>query len=114
MQYSEDYEGIGRYLRESQELRTELHRRAEMGLNIARALAPVLNHATHDRVPGALKASGHVTDDGLDDIHHDRMQLSIVFDPDPGYGAAATFPHRHPNPSARDYLTAAIPIIERG
>lgn len=114
MDYTPDYEGIGRYLRESPDLRNELHRRAELGLTVARALAPVQRHATRDRVPGTLKASGHVVDDGLDDVHHDRMQISVVFDPEPGYGAAATFPKRHPNPNAADYLRAAIPIIERG
>jgi hypothetical protein len=114
LKYTEDYESIGRYLRESPELRAELHRRAELGLTIARALAPVLKHPTHDRVPGALKASGRVTDDGLADAGHDRMQVSIEFGPEQGYGAAATFPKRHPDPTAKDYLIAAIPMIERG
>ena len=115
MQYTPDYDGISRYLRQSPDLRTELHRRGQLGLTVARALAPVLKSPTHDRVPGELKASGHVEDgDVSDSAKHDRMVVEVVFGPEQGYGAAATFPHRHPNPNAADYLRAAIPIIERG
>lgn len=115
MRYDPDRRGIGDYLKFDPELKVELARRAELGLAVARALAPVLKHPQRDRVPGELKGSGHVEDDGVGGFHHDRMQLSVVFDPFQGYGAAATFPHRrHPDPTARDYLLAAIPMIERG
>jgi hypothetical protein len=114
MRYTPDEAGTGRYLREDPALRAELHRRGELGLTVARALAPRLKAPRRDRIPGALAASGQITDDGLGGIHHDRMQLSVTVDVAPGYAAAATFPKKHPDPTARDYLLAAIPIIEKG
>lgn len=116
MRYDPDYAGIAAYLREDPELKAELRRRAEMGLSVARALAPRLKRPSRDRVRGELAASGEVTDDGIGGIHHDRMQLSVTFDVPQGYAAAATWPHRgHTrDPAAKDYLVAAIPIIERG
>jgi hypothetical protein len=111
--YTPDYSGIGEYLKTDPELRAELHRRAEMGLTVARALAPRLQQPRAGRVPGALAASGHVTDDGLDEAKHDRMQLSVVFTVE--YAAAATYRfRRNPDHLARAYLVAAIPIIEQG
>lgn len=103
--YDPDYAGIAGYLREDPELRAELYRRAEMGLTVARALAP--------RRTGALAASGHVTDDGVGGVHHDRMQVSVVFTVT--YTAATTYRFRHnPDETARAYLMAAIPVIEKG
>jgi hypothetical protein len=103
--YHPDHAGIGAYLRSDVELRRELHRRADLGLTVARALAP--------RRTGALSGSGRVEDTGLDAAHHDRMQLSVVFTID--YAAAATYRFRHnPDTAARAYLMAAIPVIEKG
>jgi hypothetical protein len=103
--YHPDSAGIGAYLRSDPDLRAELHRRADLGLTVARALAP--------RHTGALAATGHVEDSGLDDAHHDRMQISVIFTID--YAAAATYRFRHnPDETARAYLMAAIPVIEKG
>lgn len=116
MIFHADYRGQGEYLKFNPELKAELQRRGELGLAVSRALAPRLNRATRTRIPGALAASGHVVDDGIGGVHHDRMQLSVVFDvstPE-AYGAAATWPHNRRNPAAADYLRVAIPVIERG
>jgi hypothetical protein len=103
--YDPDYAGIAGYLKADPELRAELYRRAEMGLTVAKALAP--------RRTGALAASGHVADDGVGGVHHDRMQVSVVFTVT--YAAAATYRFRHnPDEAARAYLMAAIPVIEKG
>jgi hypothetical protein len=104
--YDPDYAGINAYLKYDPELRAELYRRAEMGLTVAKALAP--------RRTGALAASGHVTDDGIGGVHSgDRMQVSVVFTVT--YTAAATYRFRHnPDEAARAYLMAAIPVIEKG
>lgn len=111
--YTPDYGGIASYLKSDPELHQELRRRAELGLTVARALAPRLDAPRNGRIPGALAASGHVTDDGLGGAKHDRMQVSIVFDVT--YTAAATYRFRHnPDEAARAYLMAAIPIIEKG
>lgn len=114
MDYTPDPESTGRWLREDPELKDELRRRGQLGLTVATALAPIQARPTANRVPGTLAASGEVVDDGVGGIHHDRMQLSIVFEVDQGYAAAATFPKRYPDPTAADYLRAAIPIIEKG
>lgn len=115
--YTPDYAGIGRYLREDPELKAELHRRAELGLTVARALAPRLRVARSGRVPGALAASGHVEDLGVTASapgrfgDGQRMELAVVFNIE--YAAAATYRFRHnPNEAARAYLLAAIPVIE--
>lgn len=106
--YHPDYKSTGEYLKFDPGLRQELHRRADLGLTVARALAP--------RRTGALASTGHITDDGPvgGSIHpHDRMQLSVVFTID--YAAAATYRFRHnPDTAARAYLMAAIPVIEKG
>jgi hypothetical protein len=111
--YRPDYAGIAGYLKSDPELRAELRRRAELGLTVARALAPRLREPRPDRIPGALAASGKVTDDGIGGVHHDRMQFSVVFDI--FYAAAVTYRFRHnPDQAARAYLMAAIPVIEKG
>lgn len=111
--YEPDRAGTGAYLKADPALRQELRRRAELGLTVARALAPRLKTPRSGRVPGALAASGHITDDGIGGVHRDRMQLSVVFDVE--YTAAATYRFRHnPDEAARAYLMAAIPVIEKG
>jgi hypothetical protein len=119
MDYTPDYAGIAEYLNTSPELQAELERRADLGLNLARALAPVYTGRTRNRVPGTLRESGHTEFDGpLQGVHHDRMQVSVVFDPvgtnEDGYGAAGTYQHQRGGKrnSNTDYLKAAIPIIE--
>jgi hypothetical protein len=120
MDYTPDYPGFDLYLQTSPELNAELHRRAELGLTIAVALAPVYTGRSNIRIPGTLKASGHVEDDGIGGIHFDRMQVSVVFDPigtnDDGYGAAGTYQHQRGGVRNKnvDYLIAAIPMIEAG
>jgi hypothetical protein len=116
--YDPDYAGIGRYLREDAELKAELHRRADLGLTLARALAPRLKAPRDGRIPGALAASGHIEDLGVAASapgrfgDGQRMTLAVVFDI--SYAAAATYRFRHnPNEAARAYLLAAIPVIER-
>lgn len=112
--YKADEAGIGRYMREDPELKVELRRRAEMGLTLARALAPRLQRPHAGRVPGALAASGQVTDDGIGGApgkYGPRMHFSVVFTVE--YAAAATYRfRRNPDHLARAYLLAAIPIIE--
>lgn len=111
--YTPDYRGIGDYLKVDPELHAELRRRAQLGVTVARALAPRLQHPRSDRVRGALAASGTVTDDGIGGVKHDRMQLSVVFTID--YTAAATYRHRrNPDHAARAYLMVVIPVIEKG
>lgn len=101
--YTPDYRGIRSYLNNSPQLRKELHRRAILGLGVAVGLAP--------RRTNALASSGEVVFDGSDQgKDHDRMQYSIQFTVH--YAVPVTFPKRFPD--ARDYLRAAIPIIERG
>lgn len=116
--YTEDRQGTGDYLKFDVDLKAELARRGELGLSIARALAPRLKTPRRDRVVGELAASGQVTDDGVGGFFHDRMQLSVTFDVPEGYAAAATWPHRRGggrgSPNAKDYLLAALPAIERG
>lgn len=99
MKYTPDHVSTGAYLRTCPELAATLHKRATMGLEVARALAP--------RRTGRLAASGHVEYDGIGGIHYDRMQYSIVFDI--AYAAAATYP---PGPDERLYLLAAVAVIE--
>lgn len=115
--YTPDYSGIGAYLRDDPELKAELTRRAELGLAVARALAPRLQRPTRDRVRGALAASGHVEDLGIGASAPGRfgdgrrMTLAVVFDIE--YTAAATFRFRgNPDETAQAYLLAAIPVIE--
>jgi hypothetical protein len=94
--YDPDYAGIGAYLKSDPELRAELHRRADLGLTVARALAPRL--APRGRVPGALAASGHVEDDGLDEAT--TTACSSRWSSTIEYAAAATYRFRH-NPTRR-------------
>jgi hypothetical protein len=120
MDYTYDRDGISAYLKTSPELRAELWRRAELGLTVARALAPVFLGNSRIRVPGTLQASGHVEDGGIGGFGDSRMQVSIVFDPtgtnNDGYGAAGTYQHQPGGVRNKniDYLIAAIPMIERG
>lgn len=104
MRYTHDGAAWGLYLRESPDLRSELHRRAQIGLAVGRALAP--------RRSGDLAASGKVVDDGVGGAHRDRMQLSVVFDVI--YAASATFPQRRNQERTRRYLEAVKAVIEAG
>lgn len=102
--YTPDDAGTGQYLNHSPELRLELHRRALLGASLARALAQT--GKTHEH-----QASGHVEDDGPNGgVNKDRMQFSIVFDSP--HSVPVTFPRR--DPTARDYLLAALVVVERG
>lgn len=100
--YTPDHVGTGEYLKSSPALRSELERRAHLGLAVAMALAP---HRT-----GALASSGQVRFDGTSGgIKRDRMQFSIVFDVP--YTAAATWPYGHDRTA---YLDAAKAVVEAG
>lgn len=102
MKYTPDHTGTGEYLRLDADLRNELHRRAQLGLQVAQSLAPYRT--------GALQRSGHVEFDGVaGGYHHDRMQYSVVFDVE--HAAAATWP---PGPDERAYLEAAVRAMEAG
>jgi hypothetical protein len=102
--YKPDHRGISQYLQHDQRLKMELHRRALLGLSLARALAQ--HGAT-----GRHAASGHIEDDGPNGgVDRDRMQFSIVFDSP--HSVPVTFPDRHPE--ARNYLLAALTVVERG
>lgn len=101
--YRADHKGIGNYLQHSPELRILLHARALLGVSAAVGL---MHHRT-----GAIAASGHVEDDGVNGgIRHDRMQYSVVFDA-PGAVPAAF----HDDPAVlRNALLAAIAVMEAG
>jgi hypothetical protein len=101
--YTPDHRSTGQWLRNDPTLRALLYRRAALGLSTAAALAP--------RRTGKLAASGRVIDMGSHGgANHDRMEFQIRFDV--GYAVPATFPKR--NPTARDYLRAAVSVIEAG
>jgi len=95
--YTPDHVGTGAYLRNEPALRSELERRAHLGVAVGASLAP---HRT-----GKLASSGHVEVDPKGD----RMRYSVVFDVP--YAAAATYP---PGPDERMYLLAAIAAMEAG
>lgn len=96
--YTPDHVGTGAYLRSDPSLRSELERRAYLGLAVARSLAP--------RRTGRLAESGHVESGPGHGIHGDRMQFTVVFDID--YAAGATWPNR------TAYLEAAQAVMEAG
>jgi hypothetical protein len=101
--YTPDYRGTRKYLQYSPELRRELHRPAILGLGVASALAP--------RRTGTLASSGEVRDDGPNGgANQDRMQFSVHFTV--RYAVPVTFPKTRPD--ERDYLEAAIHVMERG
>jgi hypothetical protein len=101
--YRPDYSGTRKYLQFNSDLQRLLHRRALLGLGVAAGLAP--------RRTGSLAASGEVRDDGPNGgVNGDRHQFSIHFTVT--YAVPATYPRR--DPEARDYLRAAIPVMERG
>lgn len=102
MKYRKDIKGTGLYLRESPELRAELHRRARIGLTFAAARAR--------KRTGRQAASGHVEDAGIGGVKKDRMQVDVVFDVP--YSAAREFGNKRSR--AEGNLRAAVPIIERG
>jgi hypothetical protein len=102
--YKADLPGIGNYLNHSPELRLELHRRALLGVSMAKALAQHGKTSEHAN-------SGHVEDDGPNGgVNKDRMQFSIVFNSP--HSVPVTFPRKDPH--ARDYLLAAMAVVERG
>lgn len=101
--YTPDRKGVAQYLKFDKQLNMELHRRALLGLSLAVALAP--------RRTGKLAASGRVVDDGPNaGVNHDRMGYSVVFNVP--YAVPATYPKR--DPTARDYLIAALAVMSRG
>lgn len=69
MDYKPDRAGLGRYLRESTELKALLHAAAEVGAQAARAAAPVDT--------GAYRESIRVEDAGID---RDRQAVRVVAD----------------------------------
>jgi hypothetical protein len=102
--YTPNRAGIRKYLQFDRDLQRELHRRAILGLGVASGLAP--RGETH-----RLAASGEVRDDGPNGgVNNDRHQFSIHFTVP--YAVPATYPRR--NPLARDYLRAAVVVMERG
>lgn len=114
MKYTPVPDGMAGYLAGDPDLRAELRRRADMGLQVAAALAPRLRRPRRDRVVGALAASGHVVDDGVQPVYKGvpRMQYSVVFDVD--YAAAATYDRRRSRNVTTAYLLAAKTVMERG
>lgn len=104
--YTPDRRGIGQYLRHDKGLKRELHRRAILGQGTAVAFA---RSQHHDR--GVLASSSEVRDDGpAGGIHGDRMQFSIHFTA--RHAVPVTYPRG--DRTARAYLLAAIPVMERG
>lgn len=96
--------GVRKYLQFDRNLQRELHRRAILGLGVASGLAP-------RGKTGRLAASGEVRDDGPNGgVNGDRHQFSVHFTVP--YAVPATYPRR--DPTARDYLRAAVPVMERG
>lgn len=114
MRYQPDSAGLAAYVRSSPELKAEMMRRARVGLGVAQAMAPRLQTPRRDRVPGALAASGHIVDDGVQPVKNGnpRMQLSILFDV--FYAVNVTFDQRRAQAITTAYLNAAKAAIEAG
>lgn len=104
MKYTADQAAWGVYMRTSPDLRSELRRRAQLGLAVGRALAP--------RRTGRLAASGKVVDNGIGGANRDRMELAVLFDAD--HAAAVTFGYRRRPGGDRAYLEAVKAVIEAG
>ena len=101
--YTPDRRSIGRYLQHDRDLKRELHRRAILGQGAAVAAAP--------RRTGELASSSEVQDDGPNSgVNHDRMSFSIHFTA--RQAVPVTYPRR--SPDQRDYLEAAIQVMQRG
>lgn len=111
MNYTPNFHDTGEWLKGNRgpELKAELNRRARFGLSVAQALAPVSSRPG-DRHRGALRASGRILDNGLGGRHGDRIELLIEFTVE--YAVNDAF--RQGYPHARDFLKAAIPVVERG
>lgn len=107
--YTPDYRGIGNYLQHSPQLKKELHRRLILGQGVAVGLAP--RSRTDERKGIRLSESSEIRDDGPNGgVNGDRMQMSLHFTAP--HAVPVTF--RRGDPSARDYLLAALAVMQRG